>query len=175
MPYTAAHGPSWYDAIQTWDPPLAAAPPALNNVNTSPPVWPRTRLDAITGWRDLPDMTDNRDPRTFGIGDALYPPRFAGKTLVYEGAIEAMDRLDFAALQHAMVTGYGDRDTEGVMTLTPWASPGGVVWTFSALVLALTFEKAPILSGNGVIYEWPFVLTLRMSDPHFYTGGIGYL
>lgn len=176
--YTVAHGPPWRDATLAWQPATAEAPPVLNDVGYEPRRLPQIALDKNTGWRDLPEMVDSREGRTYGIGEVAYPPRYLGKTLVPEGRIEADDRLDLLELQNAMVQGFGDRDVEGTMTVTPWPPFGGtgedlVVWTFKALVLDLKFDADWTLSDG--FYEWGFVLTLRMSDPHFYVGETGYL
>lgn len=178
MAYTATHGPPALDAIHTWNPATATDPPALGDTHLEPMVLPQIVIDGITGWRDLPELVDNRAPRTFGVGEVAYPPRTLGKTLVYECRLQADDREELLEEQHALITGFGDRATEGVMTVTPWAAPGGVAWTYSALVLDLKFDAKWKLDGESqVTYEWPFVLTLRMSDPHFYTGETptGYL
>lgn len=176
MPYDASHGPPMLDATHAWDPATATAPPTLGDSHTDTLILPRIVIDRITGWRNLPDLVDNRSPRTFGVGEKPYPPRQTGKTLVYEARLQADDRLELLAAQNALLIGFGDRDVEGVMTVTPWTLPGGVAWTYSALVLDLQFDPAWTLDGaSRITYEWPFTLTLRMSDPHFYTGGTGYL
>jgi hypothetical protein len=175
MAYTSDHGPPLFDATQDWDPASGTAPPTLNDTNTEPPAFPRIVIDKCTGWRSLPDREDRRAPRTVGVGEVKYPARETGKTLVYECRVEALAREDLTLTQNALLQGFADTD-EGVMTVTPWAVPGGVVWTFSAAVTALEFDPSWTLSGESgsVTYEWAFVLTLRMSDPLFYTGGTGY-
>lgn len=176
MAYTASHGPPALDATHQWDPPTTSNPPVLGDTHTEPIDLPQTQILGITGWRDLPEMVDNRAARTFGVGEVVYPPRYLGKTLVYECELQSDDREDLLGTQNGIVAGFGDRDTEGVMTVTPWPAPGGVVWTFSALVTDLKFDAAWKLDGQSIIrYRWGFTLTLRMSDPKFYTGGTGYL
>jgi hypothetical protein len=185
MAYTASHGPPLKDATHQWDPPTTSNPPVINDVQREPLVLPQIELLRCTGWRDLPDLVDNRAPRTVGVGEMLYPPRYTGKTLVYECEMQAgpddttgAARESLLAMQMSLVAGFGDRDSEGVMTVTPWAAPGGVTWTYSALVTDLKFDPEWKLDANDVItYRWEFSLTLRMSDPHFYTGSppVGYL
>lgn len=178
MAYTAAHGPPAKDATHDWTPPAASAPPTLGDTHLQPMVLPQIEILGINGWRDLPEMVDNRAPKTVGVGEVVYPPRFVGKPLVYECEMQAgpdditgAARESLLAMQMALVVGFGDRDTEGVMTVTPWPAPGGVPWTYSALVTDLKFDPSWKLDAEDVIaYRWGFTLSLRMSDPHFYTG-----
>ncbi len=173
MPYGTTHAPPWFDATQQWEPATADAPPILNDVNKEPRELPQIVIDAITGWYDRADFIDNRAGRSAGPGEIKYPGRLIGKTLVYECRIEADGRLDFMETIASLQAGF-DEDAEGEMTITPWAPfAGSVTWTFTAAVLALAFDKKPVLSGGPVIYEWPFVLTLRMSDVQFYSAGGG--
>lgn len=176
MAYDVSHGPPMLDATHAWDPATATAPPTLGDTQKEPMELPQVVIDGITGWRSLPELVDNRAPRTFGVGEVVYPPRTLGKTLVYECRLQADDRLELLEDQNAIVIGFGDRSAEGEMTVTPWAAPGGVAWTYTALVTDLQFDPKWTLDGESQItYEWPFVLTLRMSDPRFYTSGTGYL
>lgn len=178
MPYDASHGPPALDATHQWDPPVTSNPPVLGDTHREPMVLPQIEVIGINGWRDLPEMVDNRAPRTVGVGEVVYPPRFVGKPLVYELEMQADDRLELLAMQMSLIVGFGDRDSEGVMTVTPWASPGGVPWTYSALVTDLKFDPAWKLDGESQIqYRWGFTLSLRMSDPHFYVGDppVGWL
>ena len=175
MAYTASHGPPLLDATHQWNPAAAADPPLLNDINTEPIDLPQIAVLACTGWRDAPEIVDNRAPRTFGVGEVVYPARVLGKTLVYECEIQSDDRLDMMTLQMGVVIGFGDRSAQGVMTVTPWPAPGGVAWTYTALVTDVKFDPAWKLDGESQItYRWGFTITLRMADPLFYTGGTGY-
>lgn len=185
MPYSDIHGPPALDATHQWDPPITSNPPVLNDVRREPMVLPQIEVLRIPGWRDLPEMVDNRAPKTVGIGDVVYPPRFLGKPLVYECEMQAgpddltgAARESLLAMQMSLIVGFGDRDSEGAMTVTPWTAIGGVVWTYSALVTDLKFDPEWKLDANDVIaYRWGFTLSLRMSDPHFYVGSpaVGWL
>jgi hypothetical protein len=182
MAYTAAHGPPLKDATHQWDPPTVSNPPVLNDVNESTLALPQVEILRCTGWRDAPEMVDNRAPRTFGSGEVVYPPRFLGKTIVYECELQAgpddttgAARESLLATQMSLVVGFGDRATPGVMTVTPWAHPGGVAWTYTALVTDMKWDAEWKLAGEDPIsYRWGFTITLRMADPLFYTGGVGY-
>jgi hypothetical protein len=175
MAYTEAHGPPALDAFHQWTPAAGVAPPVLNDTQTEPAVFPRTRILRINNWRGLPDVPDNSAPRTTGIGSILYPTRPVDKTIVYENVLEGQDRQDFLLEQNAIVQGFSDTSNAGTMTVTPWPYPGGVVWTFSARVMSLQFDPEWVLDGEREItYTWGYTITLKMPDPRFYTGGTGY-
>ena len=176
MPYTVVHGPpTYFDSTHAWAPATGAVPPVLGDTNKEPRVLPQIVIEQIAGWFDLPDLTDNRAPRTFGVGELPYPSRSTGKTLVYECRVEAADQLDLTLTANAVKQGFSDQDSEGTMTVTPWASYGGSVWTYTARVVALQFDPKFTVRDDGATFEWGLVLTLRMSDPHFYLDGTGYL
>lgn len=179
-PLTTTHGPVWQLSKHQWAPATGTAPPVLNDAYAVPRVFPEIALDRVNGWRSSPELDDRRAPRTVGVGEVPYPSRTLGKLLVYEGRIVARgtDTGVLAVLekQMAFVTGFANMDGEGTMTVTPWTAPyGGTVWTFTARVMGWDFDPNwEVVGGEGAFVEWPFRLTLRMSDPRFYTGGVGY-
>jgi hypothetical protein len=175
MAYTAADGPPDLDGVHVWTPATGSAPPALNFWDVTAPAWPRIRLEQITGWRSLPEADDNRQPRTTTHGEFPYPGMMLGKTIVYEGQVRAKEWVTIKAPVHGMNQGFGERSLEGLMTITPFSWIGGVVWTFHARVLSLDFDPKPEYVPAPEPIRWGFALTLRMSDPYFYTGGVKYL
>lgn len=176
MPFTVDDGPPDIDAVHVWTPAAGASPPALNSWDITAPAWPRIRLEQITGWRSLPEADDNRQPRTTTHGEFSYPGMMLGKTLVYEGAVRALDWISLKGPVNGMNQGFGERSTEGLMTVTPFSWIGGPVWVFTARVLSLDFDPKPdYVSSAPEPLSWGFALTLRMSDPYFYTSGTPYL
>lgn len=174
MAYTVDHGPPALDALHQWDPAAGDAPPVLNDVNDDGLVLPGIRVGRIVNWRGRAEIVNNSAPVTFGVGEKFYPERRLGKTLVYECRLECDDRQDFLLEQNAIVQGFADEGI-GTMTVTPWATPGGIVWTYTAKVLDLSEAENWELDNIGPIaYVWPFTLTLRMTDAKFYTDGSGY-
>lgn len=177
MAYSALHGPPALDATHQWaNASGLGAPPVLGDSHNVPQSYPHAVIDRINNWRGLNEIVDNRAPRTFGDGEITYPVRELGKTIVYECRLEAVTREDLLQWQTAILNGFGQStDDEGEMTVTPWPVPGGVVWTYQARVTSLEFASEWTLRGNHVAtFEWPFTITLRMSDALFYTGGVGY-
>lgn len=178
MSYTVDDGPPDLTAVHGWSPATGGAPPAINQQGgTNPPTMPWVRLLGITGWRSLPENEDLRDARTFGDGEIPYPSRKLGKTLVYELRVEARTVQSVQRCMTAVQRGFGDMNGEGQMTITPYGSfGGGVTWTYRARVM--DFEPGSVWAFWPQRYEhftWEAALTLRMSDPYFYSGGVGYL
>lgn len=178
MAYTAAHGPPDIDAIHQWAPATGAAPPALNDQgSTSPATLPWIKVTGIAGWRDLPEIVDNREPRTYGPGEIVYPSEKLGKTIVYTCEARATSRESIRGQITGCLRGFGvDTSDEGTMTVTPYAAPGGVVWTFSARVLAVDPDDSfAYFEKRRAPFRWGFTVAMRMSSPFFTTGGVAYL
>lgn len=178
MAYVATDGPPDVDATHTWAPAAGTPPPVLNDQGGGVPnalSW--LKLIAIDGWRDLPEMLDNRAPRTFGVGEVPYPSRVLGKTVVYQLQARGVTREEAQGLVSGCLNGFGaSMSDEGIMTVTPHATPGGVAWTFAGRVIAIDADSTFTLA-RGVLapYRWGLTVSIRMSNPHFYTSAVGYL
>lgn len=179
MAYVATDGPPDIDATHAWAPATGSAPPTLNvsGTTTSAPTLPWVKVLAIDGWRDLPEQIDNRAPVTFGVGEKAYPARMIGKTLVYQLEVRAASRESVRGTLSACLNGFGTDSAEGTMTVVPFTVPGGVTWTFTGRVTAVDSDSAFTLAPSGLWgrYRWGLTVTIRMSDPRFFTGGVGYL
>lgn len=178
MTYVAANGPPDIDATHLWTPASGASPPTLNNQGTAlPHVMPWIKVRSIDGWGDMPEIVDNRAPRTFGEGEVAYPSRVLGKTLVYNCEVRGLTAEEARGTLRLCLAGFWrSRDDEGVMTVTPYAARGGPVFTFGARVIGMDSDSVwTYRSGAYGPYRWPFTVSLRMSDPLFYTGGTGYV
>lgn len=173
MAYVYNDGPPDLDATHAWAPETGGAPPTINNRATDPATLPWIKLDGIQGWRSLPEADDNRAPRTATDGEQPYPGRRLGKTLVYECRVLAKTRSDVRQKLNLTLQGYGRSfSDEGVMTVTPYTVPGGIVWTFSARVIDLQADRSFTYSDRRrASFQWGFTISLRMSDPLFYTAG----
>lgn len=176
MAYVAADGPPDIDATHAWAPAAGTAPPTLNARATDPATLPWIKVDGIAGWRSLAESEDNRDKRTYGDGEIPYTSRKLGKTIVYECRVLAKTRETVRNKLSLTLAGFArSTDAEGVMTVTPYAVPGGVVWTYSARVIDMQADRSFSYDSNRrANFQWGFTISLRMSDPLFYTGGVGY-
>jgi hypothetical protein len=179
MAWTAGDGPPDLTATHIWTPAGGGGVTTLNSQVTWPPTLPWTRIMRITGWRSAPESEDLREARTVGHGEIVYPSRYLGKTVAYECRCEAATVQSVSGHLTGIQRGFMNNKDEGLMTVTPYSGfGGGSVWTFNAR--ALDFEADPNweynpLDNQGAFFKWGFILSLRMSNPYFYTGGVGYL
>lgn len=161
-----------------WAPVTGSAPPVLYDQGGSGTAAPNSvewvKINGIQGWRDLPEIVDNRAPRTFGVGEVLYPPRVLGKTVVYLLEARAANDTAVHELVSDIVNGFGQdlmagTTEEGVMTVTPFE--GVTAYTFSGRVIAIDPDDEPkILRGVPLPHRWVLTVSIRMSDPQFYNG-----
>lgn len=171
MAYLLADGPQDIDARHAWAPAAGTAPPVINT-RTDPPTPPWIKLLEIPGFRDHPEIVDNREGLTFGEGEADYPSRTLGKTVVYVCEARALTRESLAGVMTAVIAGFGrSRDALGTMTVTPNPAIGGPVWTFTGRVIALTPDPAfSWFPRRRLPFRRGFTVSIRMSDPYFYSG-----
>lgn len=169
--YTLSHGPPPpAEATHTWAPSTADAPPVMGTNSVEPRELPEIEVLRCTGWYDGGDIVDNREGATSGIGDVAYPPRMHGLTRVYEAVIRTHSRFELLAAIAGLTGGYviGDDATMTVLAWPAWGGPTPVTWVYTARVIALTFDPAPVQLDDGATIEWAFVLTLRLADPRWY-------
>lgn len=162
MPVAIADGPLGLEATHTWGP--LTTP--LNDLDNG---LPRIRVDRITGLHSLPDADDFRELRSARLGEVVYPGFARGKTVTYEGRLQAASLQSLRQLAHAMRAGFAERSTEQAMTISPHPGYGTQEWFYGARALALDIDE---IQANGP-WQWPqferpFTLSLRMSDPRFF-------
>src|SRR5262245_23464158 len=131
---------------------------------------PRYKLDRITGIHSLPETDDDRRPRTAFLGEVTYPSYPRGKTVVYEGRIQATTLDNMRRMANNLRAACSERSVEQQVLITPHSSWGSDDWGYYARVLQLDLDDEQITSpyhARGP-YQRGFVLGLRMSDPRFY-------
>lgn len=177
MAYGPEHGPPDLDATHAWAPLTGTAPPTLNDRAADPPVLPWTKVLAIDGWSDLAELLENSEPVTYGIGTVAYPNRMLDKTVVYRCEVRAANREDVREIKTAIVRGYGQSFSDlGVMTVTPYPSPGGVVWTLNGRVQQVRVDPAfSHFPKRRAPWRWGISISIKMHDPRFYQAGTAYL
>lgn len=136
---------------------------------------PRARVTKIQGLHSLPDADDNRASRTAAIGEVAYPSLARGKTIVYEGVLQAATLSDLRELEASLRSAFADRSNEGSMAHVPYEDyigEGGDdgYWFYTARVLQLDVPEEQLFDATAVPspYQRPFTLGLRMSDPRVY-------
>lgn len=132
--------------------------------------FPRYRLTKIGGLHaigdaDLPVGAPNSVQREYA-----YPGMNRGKTLTYEGLIEADDLQTVRQMAQNLRTMYSDRTVERVHQITPPTGYGTDTWRFNARCTALEIDDEPPQSLNRLPTKEvrEFMLSLRMADSRFF-------
>lgn len=177
MAYVAADGPPSIDATHAWAPLAGTAPPVLNDRGGDPPVPPWIKVIRIDGWLALAELLENSDPVTYGIGEKPYPTRKIGRTVVYVCEARAKTRETLARTVFTAMEGFNRSTSElGVMTVTPYPAPGGVVWTFGGRVQqALPDAAFSYFPLRRLPFRHGFTVSMRLHNPRFYQGATAYL
>lgn len=131
---------------------------------------PRVKLTKITGLHSLPEADDYRDDRVDMPGQLIYPGQARGKTISYEGVLQASDQAALSALRQTFRAAVAERSDEVLIKHIPNASYGSVVWGYTARVLAFDCDDEIIVDKLATIptpYQRGFVFTVRMSDPRY--------
>ena len=136
-------------------------------------VLPRYKVRRITGLRSRPDADDTREPVRGGIGELVYPSLQRGKTVVYEGSVEALSLESLRAATTTLLAAFSNTSSEGTMTVSPPAGRGGVSWSYVARSLACDIDDVQD-RGPRAVYRWArnFTLSVRQGDPRYYTAGV---
>jgi tail protein len=141
----------------------------LNNTTS-----PRAKIDAIRGWRSLPEVDDSSVNLNGRIGQLPFPVSPRGKTLTYEGRLQGRTPAELEALEMSLQYAFGERSAEGTMTLTPQSGVygGGEAWWYRARVAAFECDDAQDVDRTHPRGMWqrPYTLTLHLFDPRFYHG-----
>jgi Phage tail protein len=128
----------------------------------------RVKVDKVTGWYSLAESEDNKIKNTGRRGSTPLPSTSIGKTIVYEGRIQARTRL--AAMQRAreMRRAFRDKSNLGRMTLD-----GNPDWFFDARVMQFDADDDTALLRPTAPYPFTigFTLGLHLLDPRFYVVG----
>jgi hypothetical protein len=141
----------------------------LNDLSTTP----RSRLTSIRGLHSLPDADDNRAPYVGRPGEQIYPSHERGRTIVYEGVIEARSLSELRSAGRAQRKAFRRRYSEGTMTATPHPAWGTVSHWYAARVTDYQSDDEQSRSPHSAYpYSRDFTLTLRQSDPRYYVTGL---
>lgn len=166
MPVAIADGILGMEAVHSWSP-WSGPALAMNNLE----LTPRYMFTNITGLHDLPDADDHRSNRTGAIGELEHPSGVRGKTVVYEGVIQARNSQEMRAMANLMRASFKERSRSGTMTSIPHPSYGTVYFSYTARVTSLKIDDSNIVVNDGhprSVYQRGFILTLRQADPRYY-------
>lgn len=172
MPYTTDHGVPDIDATHAWTPVTGPTPPVINDHGN-----PWIKLLGAPGMHDGPESDDNREPRTIQDGEIVYPGFKLGRTFTLNCEAQAENELDMRLMLTTARRGFTfNMVDEGLMTVVPYSGVGGPTWTYHARVIAFDPADDFTWERNRVWkFRWPFAITLRMSDPLYYSSSVGYV
>jgi hypothetical protein len=161
------------EARHTWiDRETATVLARLGDTTTDP----HYRIKDITGLFDFPDIEDNSEPVTEGIGLRNYPSRARGKNVTYTVEVRASTLQLLRRGGASLRQGFGPDITTGLikvrsMIITPHPSYGSPEHVFAARCLQLSQGSDVQDRGeNAVPTPWvrSVVIGLRLYDPRIY-------
>lgn len=156
----AAPGVAGLEAIHVWD--------GLVTLNDRLNGYPRFRVDKIGGLFSKADFEDVRDSSIGRLGELPRTTFLRGKTITYEGVMEAQSLSDLRSLQGQLAAFMPVDERQMVISTRP--ELGATAYLFAARCVSLDgIEEQtapPTRTTRG--YERPFAIGLRLSDPRFY-------
>jgi len=165
-PVAQIDGPLGLEGIHIWN-----AAITLNSLES----FPRYKLTGITGLFDLPDAESNAFIPVAKPFEMPTPSMVRGKTIVYEGVMEASNQQSLAQMRTNLRAAFQNRTVEQQMIISPHADYGAISWAYRARVLACSVEETlddRSLTETRNPYKRNFTVTVRMmSDARYYRVG----
>lgn len=135
------------------------------NARHLPGATARTPIDRITGYFSLAETDDQRYDAGSRRGEIVLPTYPRGKTVVYEGRVEAKTLAAWRTTYRSLVNAFRERSSEGAMIAL-----GVTQWQFNARVMTFDADDEP--DNLSRTRMWPFrgtfELALRQSDARYY-------
>lgn len=131
--------------------------------------FPRYKLDRISGLTALGDSEDVRELAVGRLGEVPRRSFRRGKTITYEGRIQAQTLEEMREAEAALRAAFADQLTERRMIVTPHPSyrTGSRYFRARSLALEIADEQgSPFNITRG--FQRAFVLSIRSSDPRYY-------
>jgi hypothetical protein len=166
------------EGIHAWTPPGAGAVALeLNRIfaDDGSPVWPRFKVKRVIGLMGNGEPEDNRDRPP---GRPIEIPRRSerrGKTVVYEGVIQARTLLQLREAESTLRAAFDDLEGEGRMNVS-WhpllEAFADVPPKYFEARSTSGVEIADVQEAEG--WERSFVIGLRMGDRRYFdeTSGV---
>ena len=172
-PVTNAHGVPGLEGIHSW------RGFSLNNYHAVPMAV--AKLRKITGLHSRPDSDDNREPLKGHSGERVLPSQTRGKTVIYEGVLQAPTLDNLRQVAAGMRSAFGTTTAEDFIHVTVPPARGGVSWYGQARVIDFTMDEEQTFPQQALPTPWqrPFTITFRMSrgywmsDPPQADSGVG--
>src|SRR5262245_45415759 len=163
MALALADGPPGLEATHQWE--LGGI--VLNGLDSG--SYPRYKVTKITGWNSLPEIPDQRFTNTGRLGERPIPTWPVGKTITYEGQVEALTYETMRAACSALSAAFADVFSEHRMTIVPHTGWGTQQFFYLARALACDVDDE-LHNPSSLPSGWirPFTLSVRLSDPRRY-------
>jgi hypothetical protein len=133
--------------------------------------YPRFKLTKIGGLHSTADLEDSSGPRFGQIGERAYPTLLRGKTLTYEGLVQAMTLAELRGAGDALRWAFGDpRLPLEVRVLPHPDNPLGIPMSYRAKPMSLEVDDEVTFDSHAIPSPWQreFTLVLRQGDPRYY-------
>lgn len=128
---------------------------------------PRVKLRRILGLHSK-ELEDAAMANTGRMGETPLPSLMRGKTVTYEGELQAASLPALRTLENSM-RGAFQRDTQQTFTVAPPVARGGVSHSFVARILQCTLDDEQTRGPSSFLrYSRAFVLAVRQYDPRYY-------
>jgi hypothetical protein len=164
MTFDITHGPLGRRGVHTWN-----TGAAVLNDRASTRRGPRVAINKVTGLRKRPDSDDPREANVGRSGETPRPRFKRGKTLVYEGWLQAPTESELYQLCLDVMEAFAIDDT-GLMTIAPATGVTGPTWRYTARVTDCDIDDSTVMPSSALPtrWQWPITLSLRMADSRFY-------
>jgi hypothetical protein len=135
--------------------------------------FPRIVLDKINGIHSRADGDDIREPRRGHMGEWVYPSSLRGRTITYEGRIQALDLVSMRTKANSLRSVFASSEPEDPMLVSPPVARGGVAWIMWVKPLGLDMDDVQEFGPTRVPtgFQRAFTASVRQSDPRFYVNG----
>jgi hypothetical protein len=138
-------------------------------------LFPRYYIKKITNFHSLPEVEDVFTATRGRVGRTPFPVQNQGKTIVYEGLIQALTRESLRGARSAMVAAFADRwrARELRSVPDPALAAGGTAadgWFTYGRATDLTIDDEQAFAADASPSGWQraFVLALHLYNPRWY-------
>lgn len=151
------------EGLHTWNSQLV-----LNDKDN----FPRYKLRRINGLRSRPESDDNREAKPGRIGEIAYPSLLRGKTVTYEGDIEALTLDSMRRAESDLMLAFGTNEIKQMaLTFHPLYPYGaGLAFFYEARCMQCEVPDeqtaGPFTAPSP--FKRPFTIGLRLLDPRIY-------
>lgn len=131
-------------------------------------LWPRFKVTRVSGLMNLGDAEDKADLPVRRIGELSRLSFRRGKTVTYEGRVEARSLRQLREAEATFREAFADESREGRMDVTPHPLNEDFFGVPAKFYTARALGCDIIDQQGSNSYRRPFVAALRLHDPLYY-------